>query len=111
MKGGIKKIKKILSKLLPQQNFAIIHYENVQQQLGICDCGLFALAFMIALCENIDPSTLRFDQDKMREHYLECNANNKLKQFPYLDKHSNKQTSKRQNSAQVQNHPIVLQLI
>ena len=27
-------------------------------------------------CENIDPCTVLFAQDKMRKHYLECNTNN-----------------------------------
>ncbi len=39
----------------PEDSF-VVKYMNVQQQAGANDCGLFAIAFAAALCNNKDPS-------------------------------------------------------
>ena len=44
--------------------------ENVQKQIGSGDCGLFALAFAIYLCQGLDPTNQRCDQALMRQHYV-----------------------------------------
>ena len=56
----------------------------VQQQAGGSDCGLFAIAFAVALAHGQDPATLMFDQQAMREHlrlYLQ-----RMDPFPSLKK-------------------------
>ena len=44
----------------------------VQHQAGGSDCGLFAIAFAVALCFGLNPSKLIFEQSKMRDHLLHC---------------------------------------
>jgi len=43
-----------------------------QKQTGGMDCGLFAIAFAVALMFNLHPSKLKFNQQKMRSHLVEC---------------------------------------
>ena len=57
-------------------------HPDVQSQNGDSDCGLFAIAFAIALCNRDDPSKLSFDQHKMRPHLVECFATGKMTPFP-----------------------------
>ena len=65
---------------------------NVPPQNGINDCGLFALAYHIAICHGFNPSQMLFDQSVMREHYnsffntAESNYNcmNTIQNFPYI---------------------------
>ena len=45
-------------------------------------CGVFSLAFSIALVNNVDPSTLVFDDRKMRAHLIDCFNNRFLTPFP-----------------------------
>lgn len=44
----------------------------VQQQQGITDCGVFAVAFTTAICTGINVQSVSFNQSKMRAHLLEC---------------------------------------
>ena len=41
-----------------------VHVLEVQQQKGGNDCGLFAIAFTVALCQGRDPVTLKLTEDK-----------------------------------------------
>ena len=43
-----------------------------QQQKGTSDCGLFCIANSVALANGIDPSTVSWDQNKMRDHLYKC---------------------------------------
>ena len=43
-----------------------------QKQSGEKDCGLFAITFAVALIFNNQPSKLKFNQQKMRSHLVEC---------------------------------------
>ena len=45
-----------------------MHTMNVQMQVGVSDCGLFALAFITAVLDGQNPTSLYFDQLKMRRH-------------------------------------------
>ena len=54
----------------------------VQKQIGGTDCGLFAIAFSIALACSRDPSNEAYDQSRMREHILKCFSSQKIKPFP-----------------------------
>ena len=56
--------------------------EKVQKQIGSADCGLFALAFATDLCQGLDPTTQRYDQALMRQHYVTCLESAKVTPFP-----------------------------
>ena len=55
----------------------------MQQQTNV-DCGLYSLAFLISLCENLDPTLIKYDQSKMREHYNTMNNTENNADFPQL---------------------------
>ena len=59
-----------------------LQYVDVQWQSNACDCGLFALANAASLCHGTDPSSINFDQTKMRSHSLTCIEIGDLKPFP-----------------------------
>ncbi|OQV24516.1 hypothetical protein BV898_01578 [Hypsibius exemplaris] len=45
----------------------------VDQQKNNKDCGIFAIAFLVALCHKFDPSSLSFDSSmKLRKHLVRC---------------------------------------
>lgn len=48
------------------------YLKPVQHQIGGSDCGLFAIAFAVALCFGLNPAKLIFNQEKMREHFVQC---------------------------------------
>ena len=43
-----------------------------QKQTGGRDCGLFAVCVSTVLCFGKDPSILKFDQARMRPHFVNC---------------------------------------
>ena len=43
-----------------------------QKQVGGTDCGLFSIAFADALAHGMNPGMLKFHQDKMRSHLVDC---------------------------------------
>ena len=55
---------------------------RVQQQQGAVDCGLFAIVYAVHLANNIDPSKVKFAQDKLRGHLVDCLHKSKLDTFP-----------------------------
>ena len=58
--------------------------KSVQQQTSHVDCGVFAIAFATALAFGQDPSKLRFDVPKMRQHLVECLKSKKMSPFPEM---------------------------
>ena len=52
-----------------------INFVQVQKQRGGSDCGLFAIAISIAICNGLDPSRIRYDQTSMRSHLVDCFKN------------------------------------
>ena len=64
--------------------FIKLHKVPVQHQAGGSDCGLFAIAFAVALCFGLNPSKLNFQQHKMGDHLLHCLAENKFTNFPFI---------------------------
>ena len=48
-----------------------VQYGNVQYQKGSQDCGLFAIAFACEICFGKDPSSVKFVQSTMRQHFIE----------------------------------------
>lgn len=55
---------------------------RVQQQQGTTDCGLYAIAYALHVANGDDPAKLKFEQKKMRAHFLECLKKKKLEAFP-----------------------------
>lgn len=55
----------------------------VQSQQGAADCGLFAIAFAVALCLGNNPQKMVFNQDKMREHLVDCIESQNFTNFPF----------------------------
>ena len=55
----------------------------VQNQMGGADCGLFAIAFAVAICFGMKPSIVIFIQEKMRCHLIECLKNETFCNFPF----------------------------
>jgi hypothetical protein len=54
-----------------------------QRQRGTSDCGLYCIANAVALANGIDPSTISWDQDRMRDHLRECFEQRKIEMFPH----------------------------
>ena len=72
--------KKLVADIMKSSsNDIIVKYCDVQWQKEGSDCGLFAIA--LAVC-GTDPTTVRFDQDKMRPHLIKCIENRTCPMFP-----------------------------
>ena len=52
-----------------------IVFAKFQKQLGTDDCGAFAIAAATAIAFGINPSSVHFQQEKMRSHLLACFEN------------------------------------
>ena len=52
------------------------------KQSGNVDCCLFATAYAVDIWNGIDPSTIIYDQLRMREHLTECFEKQKITKFP-----------------------------
>ena len=55
-----------------------LYFVDVQQQLGSCDCGLFAIAFATATVYDVDPSGYCFHQLAMRRQLRKCFIKGKI---------------------------------
>ena len=59
-----------------------LQYANVQKQPNDCDCGLFAIAFAMAIYNEQTPEEALFLVMRMREHLYDCIENKMMKHFP-----------------------------
>ena len=59
---------------------------NVAQQTGASDCGLYALAILTCLANNMDPTTVVFDNEELRPHLAKILETRKIAPFP-VSKH------------------------
>ena len=64
----------------------VVHIPPVQQQNGLADCGVFAIAFALHTALGHKVPDLEFDQSKMRSHLLKCLTDRRLLPFPTLEK-------------------------
>ncbi len=55
------------------------------KQYGTDDCGLFALAFAIAICMDKNPAKLFFEQISMRNHFNQVLKSQYLQKFNHLE--------------------------
>ena len=60
----------------------VIHYIDVQKQANASDCGLFSIAFATAQNFGQDPAMIYFDQEKMRQHVINCFEIGHMSLFP-----------------------------
>ena len=56
--------------------------EKTQFQVGVVDCGLYAIAYATDLCIGNNPASYRYVQHKMRPHLLECFEKKLFTPFP-----------------------------
>ena len=59
-----------------------IRMQEVQSQSGGADCGVFAIAFAVSLCQGKDPCSISLEQPLMRQHLTECLSNQFMTPFP-----------------------------
>lgn len=62
-----------------------LNMKYCQKQQGGVDCGLFAIANAISLCEGKDPGMLTYDQSTMRKHLEKCLATTNMVGYPELE--------------------------
>ena len=55
----------------------------VQQQHGSVECGLFAIANIVALCFRYEPNKILFRQDRMRNHLISRIEEGQFTMFPF----------------------------
>ena len=55
----------------------------VQRQAGGTECGLFAIAFAVALGLGYNPTKLLFKQESMRGHLIDCLTKQEFSNFPF----------------------------
>jgi len=68
----------ILKKLFGRKVEVVVN--NDRKQIGVDDCGLFAIANYISLAERSLPES--FDQSKMRLHLVKCIEQLNFTTFP-----------------------------
>ena len=58
---------------------------SVQQQNGMLDCGLFAIANAVEVCYGKNPESTIYKQKEMRQHLFRCFNEGLLSPFPKGD--------------------------
>ena len=56
----------------------------VQQQTGCVDCGLFAIAHAVEICQGRQAERANFNQKTMRNHLFKCISKQKMLSFPQI---------------------------
>ena len=64
-----------------------VQQPHLTPQQGSVDCGIFALAYATELVHFKDPSSVTFDQSKMRQHLTHCLERRKMQPFPKFRTH------------------------
>ena len=72
----------IASLLSTKETEITLQYANVQKQPNDCDCGLFAIAFAMAIFNEQTPEEELFVVTRMREYLYDCIENKMMKHFP-----------------------------
>ena len=58
----------------------------VVQQTNGTDCGVYAIAFATALCNNLDPTSLKFNRRAIRDHLWQALQCGHLSMFPFEER-------------------------
>ena len=74
-------LKKQLSEIYPKMctNFDLV---PSPQQKGALDCGVFAIANLVEYLMGSSIENVEYDQEKMRNHLVQCLKNQKMTKFP-----------------------------
>ena len=70
----------------PSKSSLRVEIASVQQQQGLHDCGLFAIAYATEICLGRKPDEAQFDQNLMRQHLKKILNEKNFKRFP-MSKH------------------------
>ena len=63
----------LLSSIFKERNsFHVYKVHAFYPQISWNDCGLFALAYALMLCQLQEPSLVQFNQDAMRQSFNDC---------------------------------------
>ena len=68
------------------ESVLVVSVVNVQQQVGVEDCGLFAIAFAVHAASGQNVEELEFDQVRMREHLIKCFTQKRMLPFPTIQR-------------------------
>ena len=60
----------------------VVNVSRSQKQKGTADCGLFAIANATAIAHGKNPSKLKFNQESMRVHLIDCFNHKHMSLFP-----------------------------
>ena len=74
--------KSTIVKLLQPNDSVTIRMKNVAKQVGGTECGLYALAYCVALANGEDPCDYVYDQREMRSHLISCFESKHFTSFP-----------------------------
>ena len=75
-------IKQMTQLFSPDDSIPTYKQVTCHKQCGVKDCGLFTLAYGIDLLLGNDPSTIIYDQSKMRPHLINCFEKEEITSFP-----------------------------
>ena len=65
------------------------------------DCGVFAIAFAMAICNGQNPKELTFNISKMRRHLCDCLTDQLMRHFPATPQRQQHHRSCRTETVQV----------
>jgi hypothetical protein len=78
-------IKPALKRLNVDKSNVVVMACDMPKQYGSNDCGLFALAYAIAICMEKNPAKLIFEQISMRNHFNQVLKSQNLQQFNHFE--------------------------
>ena len=81
-KAGKNKLLKYLACLVVPKKTLKIELVDIQKQIDISDCGLFATAVVTSLCASISPQNRNCKQDNMQKHVLKCFQEGEMNPLP-----------------------------
>ena len=74
--------KKIVQSLFKVKENVTLKFVHCQKQKGSKDCGVFSIAFAIAIAFKVNTHKLKLDQQSMRCHLVKCLHNKCMSPFP-----------------------------
>lgn len=74
--------KAVITNIFQVSDSPTVKYVKTQEQAGMNDCGLFAIATATAIAFGSDPSSLTFNQGEMRQHLYQSFEEGLLTEFP-----------------------------
>lgn len=75
----------VFRRISPECNTFYVQSVNVVPQFGSDDCGLFAIAYLIAIANGKNPAKLMFNQMVMRNHFNDCITSGIWNEFPSIE--------------------------